>query len=134
MYFLLFCLPVCLFESPSIAVFWTVCICWESVCQLYVHNWRRIKNLLTYYYIFVLVCSSLIHTGGKNMDPTGSGSAWKKQLLYGSYNTHVNELYVSYVHICIACFSIHWRLNKLIHNSETVFHAAEWSSNLQGDD
>ena len=28
-------------------------------------------------------------------------------------------------------FSIHWRLQKLIHSSDTVFHAAGWSSNLQ---
>ena len=29
---------------------------------------------------------------------------------------------------------IHWRLQKLKNSSDTVFHAAGWSSNLQEDD
>ena len=33
----------------------------------------------------------------------------------------------------ITFISIHWRLQKFIHSSDTVFHAAGWSSNLQGD-
>ena len=34
----------------------------------------------------------------------------------------------------VTLISIHWRLHKFINSSDTVSHAAGWSSNLQGDD
>ena len=42
--------------------------------------------------------------------------------------------YWKYTFIYITFISIHWRLQKLAHSSDTVFQAAGWSSNLQGDD
>ena len=37
------------------------------------------------------------------------------------------------VYNSITFILIHWSLKMIIHSSDTVFHAAGWSSNLQGD-
>ena len=103
---------------------------WSSV-----HNWTLLEQRTTYLLFIVIYCTAIcinnvncttktILSVQLSSFSTNEFTALRSDPFFWKVKNQMG-IYIMFI-------SKHWRLQKCKHSS--VFHAAEWSSNLNGDD